>query len=307
MLYSSAKTYIARALGNSSYTDEADAAGDALKAAIQEWNIVHDWRFLLMDTRNGFTVASCSSDGAATSAISTSTSNGFAGVNVGQTATGFTNSITVGTISSTTAFVATGDSGAVQSGITLTFSADIPVVAGTSVYNLPSPFKRPYSARMLSNERTLVWKDRLAIDRQYTNQSPQQSPVFYTCYNPDTFVASTRQNGRVELFPVPSEADTLRIRFYRPIAEPSVDGDYLDVLDRQVYALLERAKFYYMKNKDSENVRTQYTDALSMRLLMKAIKDDRSASVDRDMVMTPQIEWGWTRFNNNSDIIITDW
>lgn len=302
--YTDAKVYIARALGNSTYTDETDAAGDALKAAIQEWNLVHDWKYLLMDTRNGFSVTNVTQTLGNT--LTTTTTNGFAGVNIGQTAVGATiGTVTVTAIVSTTVLTVSG--GANAGPETMAFSADIPVIAGTSVYNLPSPFKRPYSARLMTNERTLVWKDRNFIDRSFANQSPHQSPAFYTAYNPDTFVASTRQNGRVELFPTSSEADTLRVRFFRPIGEPSSGSDVIDVLDRHVYALLERGKFYYMKNKDSENVRTQHTDILSMRLLTKAIRDDREASLDRDKVMTPQIEWGWTRLINDSDVVITDW
>src|SRR3990172_9517814 len=83
--YTNAQTAVARSLGNAGDADQISAAGDAIKAAIQEWNLRHDWRFLLMDTYGGFSVAGCT--GAGAQAVVTTT-NSFSGVNPGVTITG---------------------------------------------------------------------------------------------------------------------------------------------------------------------------------------------------------------------------
>ena len=240
MLNSEAKIYVARSMGNSPYSDELSAAGDALNAAIQEWNLRHDWKSHLMDTRNGFTVALCSTTGASTT-VTTTTTHGFAGVNVGQTiaGTGITPGTTVSSINSTTSIVISV--AATLTDITLTFTGEIPIIAGTTVYNLPTPFKRAYSARLMTDARVLVWKDWRYIDRGFGDITTPTTPVFYTAYNPDAFTTG-RQNGKVEVFPVPAGTDTMRVRFYRPIQESTTDANNLDVIDRYVYALLTMAR-----------------------------------------------------------------
>src|SRR5688572_22408164 len=143
-----ATQYIARVLGSEGNTTQLSAALDALQSAIQEWNLRRDWRFLRMDTSDGFAVAACANT---SGTVTTTTTNGFAGVNVGTTFTvtdgNPAGTYTVATIASTESITVTGGGGDFTSqGIT--FAGDIPTVGGTDTYNLPSPFKKPLIARI---------------------------------------------------------------------------------------------------------------------------------------------------------------
>lgn len=289
-----AQVAVARALGNAADTDQLAAALDAIKAAIAEWNIRRDWRFLNMDTSGGFTVAACTSNGANPSIITTTTSNGFAGVNVGQTATGLSGTATVASVQSTTQFTATTQ---VTGGpVTLTFSADIPLVAGTQTYNLPSPVKRIYDARLLTNPRTLIWKDQREIDLMFASDlTSRGTPEYYNIFNAASFSASGAQNGVVRVFRIPSEADTLSVRYYRPIAEPATGSDYIDVLDRYVYALLDLARYYYMRDHDADNPRTGDMEKRAEKLFRECWADDDGGSEDRESALVPRIEHDITR------------
>src|SRR3989304_2538224 len=137
--YTNAQTAVARSLGNAGDADQISAAGDAIKAAIQEWNLRHDWRFLLMDTSGGFVVASATITG--TTTLTTTVANGFAGVNVGVavSATAGTGSIVAGAVvtavtSSTVIEITASSNGTVTN---VTFAGDVPIVAGTHTYALP--------------------------------------------------------------------------------------------------------------------------------------------------------------------------
>jgi hypothetical protein len=302
MTRTDAKTYIARALSGSSETEQLAHAQDALFAAIQEWNLRHDWSFRLMDTSGGFSVATCTLTG---TALTTSATNGFAGVNIGQTATGATiGTVTVTAIVSSTAVTVSGGSDGGPE--TLTFSADIPIIAGTDTYNLPSPVKRPYSARLVTSNRNLDYKEQRTIDREYTNLSVGGTPYCYNLFNSMAF-STSYQNGKIRVFPVPSDADTLRARFHTPIPEPGGESAVLEVLDRYVYALLELGRYYFLKNSDSENPRTGEYKERGEFLLRKAISDDREGTHDNDMVMVPYIEWGRHRQVDSTQVILDTW
>lgn len=299
-LYSDSKIYVARILGASNDTTQLAAAGEAISAAIQEWNLRHDFSYLLMDTSGGFSVAACANTGGA---VTTSTANGFAGVNVGQTFTISDGSpagtYTVSAITSTTAITVTGGGGNF-SAETLVFSADIPVVAATDTYNLPSPIGRPYSARILSNPRTLLFKEQREIDRIFYSQTSNTTPFWYNLYNSTSFTTG-RQNGKIRLFPTPSTGDTLRVRYYRPIAEPASDSDNLDVPDTYVYALLELARYYFLKDHDSETTRLQETKERAELQFRQVIARDEQGTEDKDMCLIPQMESGGSAILDPTD------
>lgn len=306
MLFSAAKLLVARTLGaDSNDTDRLAAAGDAIAAAIEEWNLRRDWSFLLMDTSNGFSVAGCTSNGANPSVITTTTPLGFIGVNVGQTATTGVTSWTVASVDSPTQFTATVQQGG--SG-TLTFSADIPVRVGVDTYSLPSPIKRPHTVRLTINQRTLQYKDQRWIDRSFVNQSPNTLPSYYNLFNTYTFAAnpttgSRGQNGAIRLFPFPGIADTMRVRYYRPIAQPTGDSDYMDLPDRYVYALLELGKYYFLQGHDAENPRTGESKERAEMLLRACIADDSQRTEDNEVGLVPQMEHGTHRQIDSTEVI----
>lgn len=286
-----ATQYIARALGAEGNTTQLNAASDALLAAVQEWNLRRDWHFLLMDTADSFTVAGCANTAGA---VTTTTTDGFAGINVGQTFTvtdgAPAGTYTVATIVSTASITVTGGGGNFASE-TLTFAtADIPTIVGTDTYNLPTPFKRPYIARIISgSERSLDWKDQKVIDKMFQSQSPPSLPAFYNLFNRSSFTQA-RQNGKIRLFPIPSLAETLRVRYYRPIAEPVGDSTLLDVPDRYIYALLETARWHYLKNHDAETARLAMTDQKAEQMFQRCAADDEGETDDRDIGFVAQVD-----------------
>jgi len=287
--YTNAQTAVARILGASGDSVQLAAAADSILEAIQEWNIRHDFSFLLMDTSNGFSVALCAGAGAQP-VVTTTTVNGFAGANVGQTVTG-TNipaSTTILTVDSTTQITLSANlSGTV--GATVTFSADIPVISGTDTYNLPSPIGRPYSARLLTNEDTLIYKEQREIDRAFQTQTASGSPIYYNLFNTTSFTVG-RQNGRIRLFPPPGHADTLRVRYYRPIAEPAAGSDNLDVLDQYVYALLALAKYFFLRDHDAESTRLQELKERAELQFRQVVARDEQRTEDNDMALSPQMD-----------------
>ena len=300
MLYSAAKAYVARVLGGETDATNLSDAGDAILAAIGEWNLRSDWSFLLLDTSEGFSVAGCA--GAGAQAIVTTTAS-FAGVNIGVTVTGnnIPASTTVLTVNSATSITLSANlSGTV--GATVTFSGDIPVRVDEDTYNLPTPIKRPYSARLTTNERTLQFKEQREIDRGYSYQQDQSTPVFYNLFNTLSF-STTTQNGKVRLFPIPGNTDLLRIRYYRPIAEPTADGDSMDMIDRYLRAgLLELARYFYLMNHDSETARLGEAKERAERNYTLCKADDEQGSEDRDFALIPLIEHAYPRMLDSDSI-----
>lgn len=294
-----AKQFIARALGAEGNTTQLNAAQDALFAAIEEWNLRRNWNFLRMDTADGFSVASSTIAGDGIT-VTTTVANGFAGVNVGQTVTGtgVPASTTVLSITSTTVIVLSAAS--TPATVTLTFSADIPIRVGFETYNLPSPFKQPLTCRIVSgNERTLDWLDMRTIDKMFQNQQLTQLPTFYSLFNKSSFT-ETRQNGKIRFFPVPDSIETARVRYFRTISQPGADGTNLDLPDRYAYAMLELARWHYLKNHDSETERLTQTYEKAKELFLWCAADDEGESLDRDVVLVAQVD------HASSHQIITD-
>jgi hypothetical protein len=101
------------------------------------------------------------------------------------------------------------------------------------------------------------------------------------------------QVGFVKLLPVPaySQVDDLLLRYYRNIADPVIDADLIDCPDRFLFALLARAKYYYLVNKDAESARTQHLLEQSERLWREVVSDDEGQE-DRDVRLISQMEYG---------------
>jgi hypothetical protein len=224
--FSTAKIYVARTIGGQNDTDQLNAAGDAIKEAIEEWNLRRNWNYLLMDNSDD----------------------------------------------------------------------PIDLVAGTSTYTLPSTIKEQYTARLLSNTRTLEWVDQRYVDRIVRNQTVTGTPTHYTIFNGSTaFGASalSSQVGRIKLIPTPinSASNELLVRYYRTIESPSADVSYIDTPDRFLFAMLARAKYYFMVNKDAESGRTAHHFDWSEKLFMKVVADDENYE-ERDVRLIPQVESG---------------
>lgn len=292
MAFSSAYAFVARALARSGDSDRQNAAKDAIYEAIAEWNVRRDWNFLRMDTATASTVSSCTVAG---TTVTTTSTRGFAGVNVGQTITdSAATSTTVSSITNATTIVVAAATLATGTGV-MTFSANIPVIANTSIYNLPNPVKHVYSARLLTNARTLEYRPNIVIDHLYDwDQTTPAIPRFFNFENTSTF-SPNFENGVIRIGPIPSASDTMQIRYHRPINTPSADADLIDVPDRYVYPLLTLARYYFLVNYDAENPRTGETKERAEFMFKKCRWDDASKNPMREIRFIPYNEWGWSQ------------
>lgn len=196
MTFREAKISIARVAGDHGDEDAREIAGDALKAAIRDWNTEHNWEFK--------------------------------------------------------------------------FREDPSFVLPTGEQDLEVPgLKKVHTLRVIEPvQGTLQYMRMRLIDYSLRDQTHDGPPVIYTV------IENPNQNV-VRVYPVPDEDTTFYVRYYEEISEPSEDEDTIDVPSRFRNALLSRAKYHYLLDKDTENIRLQVYDALSATLLRKAIRDDK--------------------------------
>lgn len=112
---------------------------------------------------------------------------------------------------------------------------DIAVVSGTNTYDLPTAFKKPYSAMLVNSPRVLWYTTRREYNRMRPSQSFVAYPTHYTLFN----VAST---GKIELIPSCGVNEVLRVWYYRLMSERGEDDDLLDTLGRYTTYMLDAAK-----------------------------------------------------------------
>jgi len=273
------KIYVARIIGGASSQEALDMAGEAILRGYQDWQNKKFWRFLLKDTSLGFTVAGVSGNSATLSAPSSGT---FDGVNVGVTITvsgngatladnttvsSFTRSATDGTITTITLSASvTGSSGV----YTATFSGNIPIIAGTNEYNLPTDFNAAFTARMLVAPRTLTWRDQRWWDRMITDQTVQGTPDDYTTYNPISDLTQNFGANRLKFDRIPNVSDTLLLRYYRKF---SVTGTNIDMIDDFLYQFLDYCANILLQRKKAQDDPAAYE---------KGVKDAQQGAADTD-------------------------
>lgn len=163
---------------------------------------------------------------------------------------------------------------------------DIPVVAGTADYTLtPSEtaVKRIHSARLKTNKRVLGYARQRHVDRALRNQEQNDISVAYVEVVTATAVA-------IRLVPTPSTVDTLQVRVYETIDDSYSDGDNLNIPDRYLPALLARARYNFLIDRDAEDRRAEAFLSVSEQQIEMAIRDDMG-NPDEDVRMIPQDEW----------------
>lgn len=173
-------------------------------------------------------------------------------------------------------------------------ASPISVVAGTDTYTLPTAFRKPYTARLLTNPRTLEWIDLRMFDRMVPNQSAQSTPTHYTMFNPTSFDASTPL-AKIKLMGAPGAADQLLVRYYRPIAAPSGANDVIDIPDLYLYKFLDYARGHFLLTKDPRNEKAPMWVSLMAKKLEEAISDDDDDTEDDDVRFMSQMEQGVRR------------
>lgn len=295
-----AVTFIVRPVSHTPGANELTRGQEALEDAIEQWNVRHDWNYLLMDTSNAFSVGSCTID---VDGVTVTSTGSLQAVNVGVTVTGtgVPAGTTVSARSQSGATVTLTLSAASTPGtVTLTFGGNIPILAGVDTYYMPSPFKRHGTARTLTNPRKLEWKSQPEIDMMFARQSDQGPPDFYNIFNPTSF--SQALNAVARVFPIPQAADTAVFRFFRPIAIPAADGEYLDMPDRYVRPLLWMGRYFFLLAEEGDTARTQQYGSLGEQAFRWALADDDPQSADDDMRIKSQMEVNPDRHRDSDDI-----
>lgn len=300
MTLTDAKTYVAKIIAGQNDANILSAAGEAITATYNKWGSLRDWTFLLRDTSESTSIASCvvAGDGIT---VTNATTGAMNAVNIGQTVTGYSggpadpvatpvlvDSLTEGS-SGVTAFVL---SIAVTPGTyTLTFSADIPVNASQQRYNLPLDFSKPYSARLLTLRTPLTYVKKREINRKVFDHTSTGLPEAYTTFRPHPFNASS-QHTHLDLFRIPSADDTLRLLYYRVF---DTSATTLDIPDSYLYDFLDDARVRLLKSKAENDPRLAPLMAETQLALARIVEDDEVETEDEDLRLMSQMEVGANR------------
>lgn len=150
-----------------------------------------------------------------------------------------------------------------------TTSAPITILASTSVYTLPSAFRKEFSARI--GGQYLVWMPQRYYDRANPGNSGS-GPYYYTMFNSAT-------TGQIELLPpvganVGSPAPQLIVRYWRKITKPVAGGDLLDIPEQYEAGIIALAKALLLMDKGGDDRRMLMWKARSDEILDRAIIDE---------------------------------
>jgi hypothetical protein len=298
-----AKIYVARIIGGGAQSQESlDMAGEAILRAYQDWQTKKFWRFLLKDTTVNAVVSGVTAT-SASAVVNAPSSGALDFVNVGVTVTiaasdtatlaagttvlSFTRGTdgTIATITLSNAFGGTTDTSA-----TLTFTSPIPIIAGTNEYNLPDDFNAPFSARLTTTPRSLVWRDQRWWDRTITDQTVRGTPSDYTTYNPYSDLTQNFGTCRLKFDRIPNASDVLLLRYYRKF---TTDGTNIDMIDDYLYQFLDYARNLLLATKRAQDDPAQFAKNVGMGLA-SADEDDEEPTDDNDVeqCMKSQYEVG---------------
>lgn len=283
MTHVDARTYVARVIGGGASQESIDAAGEAIQRGYSDWQAQKFWRFLLKDTSGGFRVASCVLSGLS-GVVSAPSVGTFDGVNIGVTVTG------TGVAASTTvlSFVRGADgvittitlSSTPSAGtVTLTFSGDIPIIAGTNEYNLPTDYNASATARTLTIHRALLWRSQEYWDRVQPDQTLRGSPGEYTTYNPLSEVTQNFGETRLKFDLIPDTDDTLSLRYFR---EFNTTGTYVDLPDEVLYKFLDYCRSLLLEVKRAHDDPAAYRDS-TLDAFQQAQQNDESSNSESDL------------------------
>lgn len=264
MTVTDAKAYIAGIIGGSNDPKALVRAAEAIARGYTDWQNQRFWTFLLKDTARGFAVAACTAT-AASASVNAPSSGAFDGVNVGvgvtissgtatltagTTVLSFTRN-TDGTIASITLSNSFG--GTTNTNATLTFSGDIPTVAGTDEYNLPPDFGGYYSARLIDSvgpKEPLKYIEQRAWDKVTLDQTERGVPYAYSTYNPDSEGGQNFGTSRLRLYRVPDASYTVHVRYFRTFNQT---GSNIDVPAQYLYQFLDYCRSIMLSTKRAQD------------------------------------------------------
>jgi hypothetical protein len=295
-----ARVYIARIIGGANDPKVIDLAEESLIRGFSDWQTAKNWEGTLKDASLGFSVSPLTATGA--SAVVNATAGNLDAVNIGNTVTISSGTATLapnttvlsytrntdGTIATITLSNPFG--GTTNAAATLTFSGDIPIIAGTSDYNVPSDFWKPYTARMTGSAST--WALEFIRPRYWhrrvlntTVQGLVEAYTVFNAYSPNTQHFGTK---RLRVYRVPSQSNTLQLAYYRKLNALS---DPLDMEDVHTYKFLDLCRSILLATKRAIDAPTEYIKEANVGL-ENAMTDDEEISEDEDKRIISQMEMG---------------
>jgi hypothetical protein len=304
-----ARIYIARVIGGAASPNAIDAADEALRRGYSDWQTMRNWDFLLKD--NSLATAVSATVTKSSAVVAAPSTGAFDFVNSGQSVT---YSGALGTLAASTTILSLvrGTDGVITSitlsnafagGVytteagTLTFGAYIHVTGGTNDYSLPLDCFEPYSARFITNsKRPLMYKNQRVWDRMQWDQTVHGTPAEYTSYSP--YSAGTQNHGteHLKFDVVPDQSDDLLLRYYRKF---TVDGTYVDVHDKFLYAFLDYCRARALEAKRAQENPQQYLNEQKEQA-EKSGESEEEKEDDDDNFMKSQYEQG---SSNNRPIV----
>jgi len=274
-----ADTYIATAMGGRNDTNMKARAREALAASMEHFQLKNDWQFLIVDTSQSFSVASCTiaANGTDVTASASALKNVLKGMTV--TGTGVVANTTVASVVSAGAI--TLSAAATPGTVTLTFGGTIPIYEAVDQYTLPDTFWKPLSCRLLTNVKNrLPYITQRDIDAIIDDQTTEGQVVAYTIYNGASFDASGTQQTKIRFFRMPSGNDTALLRYYRPF---NITADPVDIPDEYLYTLLNYASMRLIAKYNSNDERFPQLKFEAESDLMAAIAKDRNEGGEDEM------------------------
>jgi hypothetical protein len=287
-----AKKYIAGIIGGARSPEVILAAEEALLRAFEDWQAAKFWRFLVKDTARGFRVTSCATTDMIAD-VPSPTTGAFDGVNIGVTVTGtgIPASTTVESYTrnddGTVATITLSNAATASGTVTLTFSGNIPIIAGVQEYNAPPDFNSWYHGRMIVNKWPLSYIEYREWNRAVVDHTVQGVVEAVTVYNPDSELTQNYGTKRLRTFRISSQADIMFVQYYR---EFNKLADPIDMVDDNMYKFLDYAQWRLLEKKSAHDDRLPGLERMALGSLAQAMANDEEETEDQDVTMKSQME-----------------
>lgn len=149
-------------------------------------------------------------------------------------------------------------------------SQNVSVLMGTQDYNLNANARKIYSVRLVNGTRPIAYLEQRDWDRIALDQTEAGTIQAYT------LIRSSNTQVQLRFFPIPAEADTAVVLYYRLLTSPSVDGDALDIIERyQTWIIYQSRSNILAAHGDIE--RASYWQERADRMYRKLRQEDFDA------------------------------
>lgn len=276
---SSVAQEIADTVGASGDGEMTTRAGRSLFAALQHFNNKAAWDFLRTEATPITVFAPFSVTGVSASAgLSSAAVPAGHGLKVDDFISGsFFGS---GTRISATAATGFGIYGTVT--VTAAGVATASVTATRDMYDLPSDWKAPYTAKLLSNGSNLRYVGRRLYDRSEPNEQTTSTPYWY-----DLFMVGSR--GKIRLLTPPAASDVMQLRYYRRMAIPTTTAtaDAVDIVQDYEPYLIAWAKWHFLLDKGEGRGEQMKTWFVMSQEGLKTMLASQTNIPDEGLMFTP--------------------